>query len=45
MFNVISRKTILEYCQKHRDASIALKVWYHAMQEYDRIKAGKVNFN
>lgn len=33
MFNVISRKTILEYCQKHRDASVALKVWYHAMQK------------
>ncbi len=67
MFNIISRKTILEYCQKHRDASAALKVWYHTMQKsgvtnfnelkvvqikwfgkhraYDKIKAGKINFN
>ena len=40
MFNIISRKTILEYCQKHRDASAALKVWYHTMQ-----KSGVTNFN
>jgi len=32
MFNIISRKTLLEYCSKYRDASSALKLWYQTMQ-------------
>ena len=32
MFNIIARRTLLEYCAKHRDAGAALKLWYHTMQ-------------
>jgi mRNA interferase HigB len=35
MFNIISRKTILAYCKKHRDASSALKQWYHFVKHLD----------
>jgi HTH-type transcriptional regulator/antitoxin HigA len=40
MFNIISRKTILAYCKKHRDASSALKQWYHFIK-YMKIRVIK----
>jgi mRNA interferase HigB len=35
MFNIIARKTILDYCQRYREASPALKLWYHTMQKLE----------
>ena len=35
MFNIIARRTLLEYCEKHRDASSALQFWYHKIQKLD----------
>ncbi|TDX00162.1 type II toxin-antitoxin system HigB family toxin [Dinghuibacter silviterrae] len=29
MFNIIARKTLLEFCRKYPDAAFALQEWYH----------------
>jgi mRNA interferase HigB len=29
VFNIIARKTLLDYCKKYPDAAIALQEWYH----------------
>ncbi len=31
MFNVITRKTLLDYCKKYPVASTALQEWYHEL--------------
>ena len=31
MFNIINRKTLLEYCKRYPDAAIALQSWYHEL--------------
>ena len=30
MFNIIARKTLLEFCDEYPEAANALKEWYHA---------------
>ncbi|MEO7121118.1 MAG: type II toxin-antitoxin system HigB family toxin [Ginsengibacter sp.] len=35
MFNIITRKTLLEYCVKFPEASIALQEWYYGLLKYD----------
>ncbi len=40
MFNIIARKTLLEYCKRYPLASLALQEWYHEM-----IQHGFRNFN
>ncbi len=35
MFNIITRKTLLEYCKQYPQASTALKEWYYEMIEKD----------
>lgn len=40
MFNIITRKTLLEYCKKYPSAAIALQEWY-----YELVKADLKNFN
>jgi mRNA interferase HigB len=35
MFNIITRKTLLAYCQKYPLASAALQEWYHEMVQCD----------
>ncbi len=35
MFNIITRKTLLEYSNKFPDASVALQEWYHELVKYD----------
>ena len=35
MFNIITRKTLLEYCNKFPDASVALEEWYHELVKCD----------
>ena len=40
MFNIITRKTLLEYCKKYPSASTALQEWYHEL-----VKADFKNFN
>ena len=40
MFNIINRKTLLEYCKKYHSASIALQEWY-----YELLHADYKNFN
>lgn len=35
MFNIITRKALLEYCKKHPFASDALKEWYHELVNCD----------
>lgn len=40
VFNIINRKTLLEYCKKYPDASIALQNWY-----YELLNAEFKNFN
>ncbi len=35
MFNIITRKTLLEYCKKYPAAAIALQVWYHEISRCD----------
>ena len=35
MFNIITRKTLLEYCKKYPAAAIALQEWYHKMVRCD----------
>jgi mRNA interferase HigB len=31
MFNIIARKTLLEYCKKYPEAATALQEWYHEL--------------
>ncbi len=40
MFNIITRRTLLEYCKKYPEASNALLEWY-----YDLQKLAFTNFN
>jgi mRNA interferase HigB len=40
MFNIITRKTLLDYCQKYPLASNALQEWYHEL-----IRCDFSNFN
>ncbi|MBO9573369.1 MAG: type II toxin-antitoxin system HigB family toxin [Chitinophagaceae bacterium] len=40
MFNIITRKTLLEYCNKYPAASNAFREWYHEM-----VKSSFKNFN
>ena len=40
MFNIIARKTLLDYCRKYPDASIVLQEWY-----YELMKSEFRNFN
>lgn len=40
VFNIITRKTLLEYCKKYPEAAAALQGWY-----YELIKSGFTNFN
>ena len=35
MLNIISRKTLMEYCKKYKDASAALKLWYHGVHKLE----------
>jgi len=35
MFNIIARRTLLEYCERYKDASSALQLWYHKLQKLD----------
>lgn len=40
MFNIIARKTLLEYCNEYPEAPNALKEWYHEL-----LNAEFKNFN
>lgn len=40
MFNIINRKTLLDYCKKYPDAASALQGWY-----YELLKSNFKNFN
>ena len=40
MFNIITRKTLLDYCKKYPGAATALQQWY-----YELLKAEFKNFN
>lgn len=40
MFNIITRKTLLDYCKKYPAASTALQEWYHEL-----VNSGFKNFN
>lgn len=40
MFNIITRKTLLDYCRKYPEAAIALQEWY-----YELVKCDFRNFN
>lgn len=40
MFNIIARKTLLEYCKKYPGSATALQEWY-----YELIKSDFKNFN
>ncbi len=31
MFNIIARKTLLDYCQKYPEAATALQEWYYEL--------------
>jgi len=35
VFNIITRKTLLEYCKKYPAAAIALQEWYHKLVRCD----------
>lgn len=35
MFNIITRKTLLEYCKKYPAATTALQEWYHELVRCD----------
>lgn len=35
MFNIIARKTLLDYCKRYPLASLALQEWYHEMVQHD----------
>ena len=40
MFNIITRKTLLDYCKKYPEAAVALQNWY-----YELLKTEFRNFN
>ena len=40
MFNIITRKTLLEYCKKYPVAATALQEWYHEL-----VNSNFKNFN
>jgi mRNA interferase HigB len=40
VFNIIARKTLLDYCKKYPVAAVALQEWY-----YELLKAELKNFN
>jgi mRNA interferase HigB len=40
VFNIINRKTLLEYCKKYPQAAVALQEWY-----YELFRAKFKNFN
>ena len=40
MFNIITRRTLIEYCRVYPEASIALQEWY-----YELVKSDFRNFN
>ncbi len=40
MFNIIHRKTLLDYCKRYPDAAVALQSWY-----YELLKVELKNFN
>jgi mRNA interferase HigB len=40
VFNIIARKTLLDYCNKYPEAAIALQEWY-----YELLKSEFKNFN
>jgi mRNA interferase HigB len=31
VFNIIARKTLLDYCKRFPDAAVALQEWYHEL--------------
>lgn len=33
VFNIITRKTLLDYCQKYPEAAVALQNWYYELQK------------
>ena len=35
VFNIITRKTLLEYCKKYPEAATALQEWYHELVNCD----------
>lgn len=35
MFNIITRRTLLDYCIKYPEASNGLQEWYHELSKYD----------
>ena len=35
MFNIITRKTLLEYCLKYPLAAVALHEWYYELVQYE----------
>lgn len=35
MFNIIARKTLLDYCKKYPQAATALQEWYYEMIQYE----------
>ena len=35
MFNVITRKTLLDYCNRYPAAAVALQEWYHELVQSD----------
>lgn len=35
MFNIITRKTLLDYCKRYPMASLALQEWYHELIQCD----------
>ncbi len=35
MFNIINRKTLLEFCNTYRKATVALQEWYHELLHSD----------
>lgn len=40
VFNIITRKTLLDYCKKYSEAAVALQNWY-----YEMLKSEFKNFN
>jgi mRNA interferase HigB len=40
VFNIITRKTLLDYCRRYPQAAIALQAWYHEL-----LKSEFRNFN
>jgi len=40
VFNIITRRTLLDYCKTYPEASIALQEWY-----YELVKSNFKNFN